>query len=531
MTVAGRRAETVRSRHHTGGPDPRGSGRPVLCRGPPTHALLVVEPPEHRPRRSLARSARSHCVPTRNRPGGRHSPEGVAAERGRYRDGVRLDLRYGSDTLRLFVPEGAPIEWVAAGDARGVRGAVSAGMTQFALEGAWSELERAGFAEAVRGRRLLVLWSDGTRPQPDDAYLARWVRGVRLAGEICVLIATGTHAPDAPPTRAVADRLGRVLSEAGVAARVAVHDCAAADLAFLGRTRRGTPLLVDRRLAEAQVVLVHSDVKHHYFAGYSNPVKFLLPGVAGREAVRANHALALEPGAEAGRHPWHHDPQRRCNPLADDMVEAAERILGGRPAFAITTVGGGGRPPWLGGGRLREVTARAFVEADRRGTVRLTPAARVVIGTGGAPFDESLYVAQRALELTRAALLPRAEVLWVARCGEGLGPAGTRERFVEPMRRPLAEILSRPPEPYQLYAHKPVKLARYLSHAGRVFLTSELDPELVRGMHLVPCRDPQELLDRWLEEHLAGRVLVIEDAARTLVLPAAGARANGEGSP
>ena len=110
--------------------------------------------------------------------------------------------------------------------------------------------------------------------------------------------------------------------------------------------------------------LVLSEMKHHYFAGYSQPLKFIVPGLASLRTACANHAWALDERARAGRHPWHPDPTRRDNPLAEDLVEASELFFGSRPAFAFVSLASPPSLAWASGGRLKPVTKAGIARVD-----------------------------------------------------------------------------------------------------------------------------------------------------------------------
>ena len=84
---------------------------------------------------------------------------------------------------------------------------------------------------------------------------------------------------------------------------------------------RGTPIELSAAANDCDCFVVNSDMKPHYFAGYSNALKFFLPGVTSFAAVEANHALALAEGACAAHHAVHPDAGRRNNPLSADMLE------------------------------------------------------------------------------------------------------------------------------------------------------------------------------------------------------------------
>jgi nickel-dependent lactate racemase len=273
-----------------------------------------------------------------------------------------------------------------------------------------------------------------------------------------------------------------------------------------------------RSLAACDVFVVLSDFKPHYFAGYSNPAKYYLPGLTSLESARGNHSWALDSRSAAGRHPWHPDPTRRDNPVALDMVEALEILSSGRSHFAVATVTGGEQLLWAGGGRSEEVSGRAMQAADRFTTLSVEPTRYLVVSNGGTPYDESLYAAQRALELTRGALLEGGEVLWLAECTNGIGPGASRENFFEPLSRPLEEVLKIGREGYILYSHKAWKFADYLRGTSGVYLCSELPESEVRRIHLRAAGEPQSVVDRWVAEADEGDgIRFIDDASRLLV--------------
>ena len=119
-------------------------------------------------------------------------------------------------------------------------------------------------------------------------------------------------------------------------------------------------MLVNAFADEADVFLVVSDVKVHYFAGYSNPVKNFVPGISAFRTVEQNHSLALLDESTHGAHPWHPDPAPRNNPLADDQVEGMELIARGRPIYALVMISAGARLIWARFGPVQDVSAESF---------------------------------------------------------------------------------------------------------------------------------------------------------------------------
>ena len=89
------------------------------------------------------------------------------------------------------------------------------------------------------------------------------------------LICTGTHNADTVENL----RIKRQIEDAGKTAGISdiavhIHDCRGSDLINAGRTTRGTEVIYNAKADEADIFLVVTDVKCHYFGGYSNAVKY-----------------------------------------------------------------------------------------------------------------------------------------------------------------------------------------------------------------------------------------------------------------
>jgi nickel-dependent lactate racemase len=382
---------------------------------------------------------------------------------------------------------------------------------------ALGELESHDFFGAVRNKKLALLVSDATRSEAREAVLEPLFSRLDEASSVSVYVCTGTHDPWMPENVELSQRLSALASGCQTRTRVELHDARQGRFEALGHTSRGTPIEVNASLRQCDLFLVVSDLKTHYFAGYSNPIKNYLPGLASLEAVRANHSLALHRDAACGRHPWHPDPSRRENPLANDMLEAFEQVTRDRPHHALCTLTDPGGIAWAGAGVTPEVTRRGFLEVDRRRMISVRPERYLIVSAGGHPLDESLYTAQRALELTRQGIQPGGEVLFLAECANGIGPPSARENFFERLQAPLDEVLVGLEREYVLYSHKAWKFADYLSRLERVSLVSRLEPEHVRSIHMEPVTavQAQSVLERWQQEAGPGdRVLVVDDASR-----------------
>lgn len=384
------------------------------------------------------------------------------------------------------------------------------------------ELAGAFFFDTLAEKHLGLLISDATRLESRRTVLEPLFLRLSAAKSITIYLCTGTHDPNMPENVELAAYVGELAAACDTIVRVEVHDARKNTFDDYGTTSRGTLVEIAASTRECDLFLVVSDLKTHYFAGYSNPLKNYLPGLASLAAVRANHAFALHRLAACGRHPWHPDTARRANPIAEDMLEAFKLFVGDRPHFAFCTLTGSAGIEWAGGGTTQAVTTRGLAVVDERRMIGVCPERYLIVSAGGHPLDESLYTAQRALELTRAGVSPGGEVLFLAECNNGIGPPSARANFFERLQPPLDEVLRGLEEEYVLYSHKAWKFADYLTGVERVSLLSSLSDTDVASIHLTPvdAGGAQAVVDRWQRE--AGpsdRVLVVDDASKLALVP------------
>jgi nickel-dependent lactate racemase len=194
------------------------------------------------------------------------------------------------------------------------------------------------------------------------------------------------------------------------------------ELVFVGNTSRGTPVWLNRRLLEADRVILTGTVVMHYFAGFGGGRKSVVPGLAGERTIAANHSLnlhstedKLNPDVQIGR--------LDGNPVAEDMAEAA----GFAPVeFIVNTVLN--RENHIAGlfvGDRDAAHEAACQFADRMYRVALPHAADLVIASAGSAHN--FVQSHKALFNAYQAMKPGGRIIFLAPCREGLGASGFRE--------------------------------------------------------------------------------------------------------
>jgi len=351
--------------------------------------------------------------------------------------------------------------------------------------------------------------STSTRSTPPVEVLAVMLPFLRGARFVQFLIA-GNREPNSAANQQLVDATQTMIADFEFPEyEIHANDGEKDEFAEVGRTARGTPVQVNERSAKCEVFLVISDMQNHEFAGYTNPLQNFLPGICSLATLARHHALALDDRSTFGAHPFHPNPQRRNNPLADDVWEGVQMILRRRPVLALTVISSRGQLQWAKIGALIEATTAGIQKVDELMSFTVPPAEYMIVSPGGYPDDESLYTASRALELTKNAIHNGGEVLILTHCENGLGP----QHFYNLLMKPLPEILKGIEDDYALNSQKAYKFAQMIQQFHEIHLYSILPSDAAARIHLQPCADPQALVNSWLAKNPQVKINIFDGAS------------------
>jgi nickel-dependent lactate racemase len=342
-------------------------------------------------------------------------------------------------------------------------------------------------------RRLLVLVNDGYRPTPTRRMLESIASALREAGECRILVATGMH----PPPQA--DELSARVGWAAEEFPCLVHDaCRPGEV--VGTLSDGSPLELNSLIGWADRILLVGSVEPHFFAGFTGGAKQLLPGVATRRTIEANHRHAVDLNCRPCR--------IEGNPVAMPIREAGA-MLDDRTLSYQAVAGPAGWEFFAG------AEAATFERATRRcvevSQLDFPAPVDVLVAVVKEPLDRNLYQLQKGFENHQWVVREGGTVLLVSACREGIGNdffGRLADRYPDWRHLPPWEE-----QEYSLGLHKLYRTARTRSRID-LHLYSALPADLVRRFYFEPVAD----LDRWLNEHIVptSRVGFIPDAAATV---------------
>lgn len=270
------------------------------------------------------------------------------------------------------------------------------------------------------GDRVAIIVSDKTRTSKADILLPLLREELRKCGlrdkNLFIVFAAGTHSSHTQREQI------KIIGE-DIAGKIEFfdHDCDDThNLKYLGTTSRRTPVYLNKRVWEADKIILTGGISYHYFAGYQGGRKSVIPGIAARETIKANHSWCMNFGAEGGNNPQAQAGKLEGNPVHEDMLEGASLLL---PHFLINII----LNERL---EIASLVCGDFIQAHKRGCELLDSYCRisikekadlVVVSCGGSPKDINFIQAHKAMDNSAYALKEGGTMIVAAECGEGLG--------------------------------------------------------------------------------------------------------------
>ena len=317
-----------------------------------------------------------------------------------------------------------------------------------AAEAARSLTEPVGSARLSErlhpGSKVALVVDDGSRPTPVHhlypSVLEELHRGGITDADITVVPAIGLH---------------RGMTEEEIRQRLDIPpeaplqfvnpDCDdPATLVNLGTTRRGSPVLINRTVAESDFVVSIGCIEPHIIASFGGGYKNIIPGVAGRATTAHNHTLNCAPATfNMVGQPIDENPMRL------DLEEGAAMLK--PPVFIVNAILDNQQ-------QVVRVVAGDPILAHRAGVaasaslygVSVPKPAEVVIADSH-PMDSDLRQGVKALANTVRALKPGGVLITLVRAEEGVGVFGLANsklpfsrktlQFLAPLLLPLVPKL------------------------------------------------------------------------------------------
>ena len=343
--------------------------------------------------------------------------------------------------------------------------------------------------ELVKDKQnIVIIASDHTRPVPSKVIMPPMLAAIREGNpvaDITILISTGCH------RETTKEELVAKFGEDIVAReKIVIHDCDdTANLVNIGTLPSGGQCIVNRIAVEADLLLAEGFIEPHFFAGFSGGRKSVLPGIAARETVLANHC------SEFIAHSCARTGILDGNPIHADMLWAAKQA---KLQYVVNVVLNGEK-------QVIYAVAGELEAAHKKGTdflsglcgVETEPADIVISTNGGYPLDQNVYQAVKGMTAAEAAVKAGGIIIMLADSSDGLGGDHFYHQLADEkdINKTMDLFLSRSrnetvPDQWQSQI-----FIRILQKATVIYI-SQMDDAIVEAMHMIPAKDLTDAMEK-----------------------------------
>jgi lactate racemase len=316
---------------------------------------------------------------------------------------------YGEEFVDLELPEEPDVlmpEWIPGvpDELEAVRGAMAHPVGS----------ERLSMLAAGKSGAAIVM-NDITRPSPTEIMLTAILEELAAAGisreMVTVIVANGNH------MLATEKELKKMMGVWHSKLKVVNHDCRdQSTLTYVGTTKRGLPLYVNKNFTEASLKILTGVITPHQSAGFGGGRKSVVPGIAGLETIKRLHSFPIRPdGPVLG--------MIQGNRFHDEVVTAAR--MAGTDFIVNVIVNYHGEMVGAVAGDLEKAHLRG-VEICEKSWVRKVKKAYDVafVSAGRYPKDVDLHQAQKGLVVAEQVTKPGGTIVLIAQCRNGIGKFG-----------------------------------------------------------------------------------------------------------
>jgi nickel-dependent lactate racemase len=387
---------------------------------------------------------------------------------------MKVELAYGQGHLAIEAPEGSTIIQPAHNPGLpDEKGAVLAALA--------SPIDARPLREWIKpADKICIAFTDITRATPNDRIIP-WLLE-HLADHprenIVLLNQLGTHRPN---TQAELEKL--LTADVVRNYRVINHEPENDEaMVQFGTTKDGTPALINRHLAHADVRIITGFIEPHFFAGFSGGPKGIMPGCAALQTVMSNHGVHNigDPRAAFGI--------TEGNPIWEEIREIALRV--GKSFLLNVTLNEQRAITGVFAGDLLAAHRTGFEFVRKSAMQRVKAPFDVVVTTNsGYPLDMNLYQGVKGMSAAARIVTEGGTIILAAECREGV-PAGSPLDKLLRSAGSSAEILtmlSTPgfvrPEQWQ------AQIQALIQRRAKVLVYSSLPDDVIRAAHLEPCHD------------------------------------------
>ncbi len=368
-------------------------------------------------------------------------------------------------------------------------------------------------SELAKGKdKVVIIASDHTRPVPSRIIMPLMLEEIRKGNpeaDVTILISTGCHR--ASTEEEMINKFGEDIVREE---KIYMHDSTDESmLVKIGTLPSGGELLINKLAHEADLLVAEGFIEPHFFAGFSGARKSVLPGVASRQTVLANHC------SEFIAHEKSRTGILEGNPIHEDMISAAAQA---NLAFIVNVVINSKKEVICAvAGHREEAHAKGCEFLSGLCKVNSIPSDIVITTNGGYPLDQNIYQAVKGMTAAEVTVKKDGVIIMLAKSNDGHGGEEFYKTFRDEkdLQVIMDTFMSRDRNHTEPDQWQSQIFVRVLQHA-RVVYVSDAPEQMVRDLHMTPAKNIEEAIKK-AEQILNNdnaSITVIPDGVAVMVL-------------
>ncbi len=332
----------------------------------------------------------------------------------------KISLPYGPSSLTFEIDESL------------LNGILVSKTFSYSAEGTEEEIVREAISQPIASPRLrdlakgrkniVVISSDHTRPVPSHITMPVLLEEIRAGNpeaDITILISTGYHRGSTE--KELRAKFGdEIFSKEKIISHDSLDE---SSLKKAGVLPSGGELILNKIALEADLLVAEGFIEPHFFAGFSGGRKSVMPGVASKMTVLANHC------AEFIAHPNARTGVLAGNPIHEDMLYAAE--VAGLAFILNVVIDADKKVIYAVAGHREEAHEAGCTFLSDLASVKAVPADIVITTNGGYPLDQNIYQSVKGMTAAEATCREGGVIIIAAECSDGHGGVAFYNTFVE----------------------------------------------------------------------------------------------------
>ncbi|MCB4203972.1 nickel-dependent lactate racemase [Deferribacterales bacterium Es71-Z0220] len=341
----------------------------------------------------------------------------------------------------------------------------------------------------AQAKRILIILPDVTRKSGAEIFLDEIIKKIEEnKKDFSIIFAIGTH------RQLTEDEQKSILTEElynKYRHKILKHDCEDMELfEYYGKTKNNTPILINRAYLEHDTIIPIASVSYHYFAGFGGGRKMIVPGIAAKKTIMANHSLVLDP-ANKTKHKYAITGNLKQNPIHDDLVYCLMVARRGKTFFLINTIlNEASEVVYVSGGDLFMSHITATEKLKELTSIKISKKYdAAIISCGGFPKDINLVQAQKSLDRGCKIVKDGGKIIFFAKCQDGYGNKYFEEFFDIKSSEEMFDILLRD---YQINRQTAFNLKSILEKY-EVYIYSDFSKDDLDRMGFKKLNAPNEI--------------------------------------